>query len=378
MSITTGFGILTLQMVKGNFFATSVNHTLFVDKEGSVWGCGTNGYGELGTLSQEVFVPERIPNLPPIVSVAAGQGTSYLIDNTGNVWCCGDNFNGALGIPTAEEIQKPQKNPNLPRITGVFSGYSATYFLDEDAKIWVCGNNRFGQLGIGKKPKGIEMLVAVPRVISTLPKITSVSAGSYHSLALDEFGHVWTCGYNFYGQLGLGNYKNQEQFCPHFGLPHIIAISAGGSHSLLVDEDRNMWGTGSNVYKQWSEVIENNVSTWTICKGVKNVQQVSAGTYFSLVMDEECVWVYGLDIQEEIIKVKERVNIPDIISFYAGYYHSIFLDISGNVWTYGGNGYGKLGLGDKTSRTEPVQLQCLSGLLGPRKIPTKSANKIVI
>jgi len=39
-----------------------------------------------------------------------------------------------------------------------------------------------------------------------------VSCGGWHTMAVTAAGHVWTCGYNDYGQLGVGDKANRLGF----------------------------------------------------------------------------------------------------------------------------------------------------------------------
>ena len=38
-----------------------------------------------------------------------------------------------------------------------------------------------------------------------MENIVSITAGSYHTLAIDEDGDLWSWGYNEYGQIGNGS-----------------------------------------------------------------------------------------------------------------------------------------------------------------------------
>ena len=50
--------------------------------------------------------------------------------------------------------------------------------------------------------------VAAPAV-AQVPKMVQVVAGSSHSCALDDAGHVWCWGFNDSGQLGDGTTTNR-------------------------------------------------------------------------------------------------------------------------------------------------------------------------
>mgnify|MGYP003334641373 CR=1 FL=1 len=88
--------------------------------------------------------------------------------------------------------------------TSITAGSSHSLFLDENGQAWATGNNNNGQLGLGDK---IDR--SAPTKINNLPTIISVTAGSEHSLFLDENGKVWATGFNNHGQLGLGDRTNR-------------------------------------------------------------------------------------------------------------------------------------------------------------------------
>src|SRR5690606_11300824 len=66
-------------------------HTLFVDADGAVHACGTNGSGQLGdgTLVDPALEAPKIahvPGLPAVVAAAAGSAKSAAIGADGSVW----------------------------------------------------------------------------------------------------------------------------------------------------------------------------------------------------------------------------------------------------------------------------------------------------
>ena len=63
--------------------------------------------------------------------------------------------------------------------------------------MFVCGSNSVGQLGVGDMaPRQTPVKVRFPEDV----KIVQVAAGSYHTVALDSNGVVYTAGANSVNQ----------------------------------------------------------------------------------------------------------------------------------------------------------------------------------
>jgi VCBS repeat-containing protein len=72
-----------------------------------------------------------------------------------------------------------------------------------------------------------------------------ISAGAYHSMAIDSYGNLWTWGQNTYGQLGDGT--TNYSATPIHIMPgtKFIDCSAGYYHSLAISSDGSLYGWGS-------------------------------------------------------------------------------------------------------------------------------------
>ncbi|MEM3509559.1 MAG: hypothetical protein QXN52_09725, partial [Nitrososphaerota archaeon] len=77
-----------------------------------------------------------------------------------------------------------------------------------------------------------------------------VSCGGYHTLAIKSDGSLWACGYNYYGQLGLGNSNNRNIFTRVGTESNWIQVSCGSSHTLAIKSDGSLWGCGWNELGQ--------------------------------------------------------------------------------------------------------------------------------
>ena len=69
----------------------------------------------------------------------------------------------------------------------------------------MCTPNEDGQLGLQDNHHR-NVLTKVP----SNNLFTSISCGTYHTIALDIEGNIWTCGSNKYGQLGFNDTVGQN------------------------------------------------------------------------------------------------------------------------------------------------------------------------
>jgi uncharacterized protein YjbI with pentapeptide repeats len=259
-----------------------------------------------------------------------------LIKTDNKVYCFGDNRNGQCGQSTRnDKIQEPTL-VSLPTGTTILSiavGGRHTLVTDNSRNVWCWGDNSNGQLGNGSSGASTN---ATPYKILTgliynndntttnidFNNIVGISCGNSHSVFLDTSGNVFTCGSNDNGQLGLENYVStsvptRNKYFNRNGI-YIIAITAGGDHTLCLSSTGSVYSFGLNDKGQLG--IGSNTRTHTPTK------------ITTLLFD---------------------TNIK-IIS--AGDKHSACVDGDGKLWTFGYNGEGQLGLGDRTDRNIPVMV----------------------
>src|SRR3990167_4444991 len=182
-------------------------------------------------------------------------------------------------------------------------------FLDEDGSVWTCGYNGYGQLGLGNFSH-LEKC-STPKKIENIPKMSSISAGYYHTLLLDENGEVWTCGYNTYGQLGRSTEREVTEEVVKMPSPvKFKAVSAGNFHSMFLDVEGRVWGCGHNNDASLALSHTNNTKSVEMWQEKAKIGIVSAGNYRTLLIDEKGdVWYAGKAVEQE-----EVGNLPYFVS----------------------------------------------------------------
>ena len=211
-------------------------HSLALGNDGYVYAWGWNYYGVLGNNStKESLVPVRAcdPNSPndadkglKAIQVSAGSWQSLALGSDGYAYSWGNNLYGQLGNNTNNGEYKacpvPRKvllNPNnvstALKATQVSTGLYHSLAIDKEGNTWAWGYNEYGQAGNStnngtSKPNPVPKKVLLnPNNASTALKVTQVSAGFYHSLAIDKEGNTWAWGRNGSGE--LGNTKVEDQ-----------------------------------------------------------------------------------------------------------------------------------------------------------------------
>ena len=246
--------------------SAGMDYTIFLYTNGKVYATGYNEYGQLGIgNTQDQYTPVPIPyfndnNDIQISAISAGTyHTIFLDDTTGKVYATGWNYDGQLGIGNTQDQYTPVPIPyfndnNNIQISAIFAGGYQTIFLDTNGKLYATGNN--GQFGIDNT-QNQNTPVPIPYFNDNNNiQISAISARVYHTIFLDDTtGKVYATGWNYYGQLGIGN--TQDQYTP-VPIPYfndnnniqISAIFAGAYHTIFLDTNGKVYATGYNNYGQ--------------------------------------------------------------------------------------------------------------------------------
>lgn len=281
------------------------SYSLALDEYGNVWAWGWNYYGELGdnsnTSRYTPVLTDKSLMSHKIVAISAGENHSLAVDETGDVWAWGGNGYGKLGdgyIINKNTPVRTDKSHMTDKIIAVSAGSNHSLALDEYGNVWAWGRNNWGQLGDNSNVTRYTPVRTDNSLMSY--KIVAISAGQYHSMALDETGDVWTWGSNNSGQ--LGDNTNTERYVPvksdkSLMSDKIVTISAGDIHSLALDKNGDVWAWGRNYSGQLGDGSNTNRNTpvKTDKSDMSNkIASISAGGYHSLAIQQSdnCWWIW--------------------------------------------------------------------------------------
>uniref|UniRef100_A0A8C1TXP5 HECT and RLD domain containing E3 ubiquitin protein ligase 4 n=1 Tax=Cyprinus carpio TaxID=7962 RepID=A0A8C1TXP5_CYPCA len=235
------------------------------------------------------------------------------------------------------------------------------------------GNASYGQLGLG----GIdEEIVLEPRKCEFFEgkRVRDVGCGRRHSVFLLEDGTVYTCGCNDLGQLGHDKARKKPEQVVSLDAQNIVAVSCGEAHTLALNDKGQVfaWGLGSDGQLGLSN-IEDCIRVPRTVKSLSEVHiaQVACGYWHSLALarggqifswGQNKYGQLGLGMQVAGVSSPQVVQSLQGVPFAqisAGGSHSFGLTLSGAVFGWGSNKFGQLGLSDNDDRHFPALLKAL-------------------
>jgi alpha-tubulin suppressor-like RCC1 family protein len=362
------------------------SYSFAIDSNGEVYATGYNLYGQLGLgdavqlnnncgiriVGDDIFYQffpyckafTKVSSLDGknITAISGGKDHSIALDVNGKVYAAGENYNGQLGFEDTSLIhRKFAAVPSLngKNIIGIAAGYSHSLALDSNGKVYAAGSNHGGQLGLGDSGSGTDRSTFTE--VSSLKdkNITTITARTFHSLALGSDGRVYIAGRN---SIGLLWYYDSFTEVLSLSGKKITAIATGDDHSFVLDSNGKVYAMGYNEYGQLGMGDTNDRNTFTEVSSLndKNITAIIAGTYHSFAIDSNNkVYATGYNSGQlgmgdtnnrntftEVSSLKGK----NITAITAGDWHSFAIDSNGKVYAAGSNDYGQLGLGDMKDR----------------------------
>jgi len=200
-------------------------------------------------------------NLPEEVSVGGRLGNGTYTDSNVPV------------LVLAGEQYPPDPNSPLEHIIAISAGEGHSMALDVNGYVYCWGDNQYGQLGNGRN----EPCSAPVRVIAgmqnsedpnlPLSNIVAISAGHWHSLAIDSDGVVWVWGKTKDGRLGLANMANA--YPCYSSIPHRIPVvynqtqetfAFGIEAAVTGADDGDLLMASAGTYYENVEVFDTNIT----------------------------------------------------------------------------------------------------------------------
>ena len=379
--------------------AAGAKYSLVLTTDGTVYSFGGNEYGQLGHGdTADRSVPTRVEGLPKVKAIAAGGHHFLALTEEGELYACGAGGRGQLGLGDTESRSVPTRIEGLTGVRAIAAGNAHSLALLEDGALYAFGRGKEGQLGVWGEAisdpfafsrDDYETLFSVfweeseaeradrltPVRVAGLAGVKAIAAGLQHSLVILDDGTVYAFGSNEFGQLGhsllfvapfapspvpqrlLKMYLADEGGEGTAILP-VRAASAGHHHTLVVLEDGTLLSCGSKKSGQLGMGEGGQMGEVEVLLQKVFVTGGYRLTPWSGLSEEELQQLRDAGIE---VDTQTNKDFPARVkAVAAGIYHSLVLLENGEIYAFGNNEKGQLGLGDKETRLIPTLVESLS------------------
>ncbi|KAJ1273314.1 hypothetical protein BS78_06G270700 [Paspalum vaginatum] len=251
------------------------------------------------------------------------------------LYCGGTSFDnmgrkvvgGAQGNLVSPTRLRPLVGVN---IRFVASGCTACHCvaLDAEGRCYSWGRNEKGQLGHGD-----TLLRNLPTIVSQLSKYKTIKAsvGRNHTVIVTDEGKSFSFGHNKHGQLGTGSLRNEIESSP---VPCIVTEAT----NAVCGADFTVW---------LSSVEGSSILT----AGLPQYGQLGHGTDNEYnAKDSSVKLTYDPQPRPRAIAAFSGKTVTKVA---CGTNHTVAVDSSGFVYTWGFGGYGRLGHREQKDEWQP-------------------------
>jgi alpha-tubulin suppressor-like RCC1 family protein len=347
---------------------------------GQIYAWGDNDSGQLGHGIAAAIPTPVVVDLPSGVmatALAAGDAHSLAIGSDSKLYAWGRNDYGQLGDGTMTESDTPVvvSLPNGATAMTIAAGSNYSLAIGSDGKLYSWGNNAEGQLGNGTMVASstTPLAVSLPSGVSA----TAIAAGSGHTLAIGSDGKVYAWGFNGYGQLGNGT-TTSSPTPVDVSLPGGVsatAIAAGGDDSLAIGSDGKLYAWGLNDGGQVGMDTTTPFSTTPVAvalpSGVTAVK-IAAGYHNLALGSNGELYAWGDNTNGELgigststpnYTPKAVLLSAGVTALAGGNHFSLAIEADGKAYAWGENDHDELGIGTTTPySTTPVSVSLPSGV----------------
>jgi alpha-tubulin suppressor-like RCC1 family protein len=353
--------------------SSTLNHTIAIQNDGTLWTWGENAKGQLGNGTQfPKLIPTQVGTASNWKTVSAGYFHSIAIKTDGTLWAWGDNTHGELGNGTNLFSLVPiqigtDTNWKLVTAGGSESSSSYTIATKTDGTVWSWGSNTLGQLG-----DGTYIDKDTPTLISGVNNVKSIAAGSNHNVVIKTDGTLWAWGVNFSGELGDGTFSGKDTPIQIGTDTNWKSISSISEHNVALKTNGTLWTWGTNQNGQLgngdpelnSLTVPTQIGTdtnWEIASASHEITMAKKtnGTYWFTGANYVGEYGNGTIFSENNTFIQSNTGLTNskyLITSGTGAVFSIAND--GSLFAWGFNGQGQLGINSTETSLTPVRINC--------------------
>ena len=265
-------------------------------------------------------------------------------------------------IPSRSLLPHPLPALSSLSCTSIACGSNFSLFLTSSGTLYSLGSPSHGRLALCSPPTSpVSSLTLVP--LGSLV-LTRIAAGFTHAAAVTHTGQLLTWGCGLHGRLGNGRSEGDDQLVPlpvsrELDTP-VIDVSCGYAHTLALDVEGRVWSFGSNAHGQcgWGEDGDGDAETEREGGGeAADASTISSASSSSISAS------FSASGSSSSHPVCIESLTEQVVSISCGAFHSACITAVSELFVWGWNRHGQLGLGrEESSAPSPVCVSALSGM----------------
>ena len=323
-------------------------NTAIITKQGNLLMSGHNDYDKLGYDGNDSWQFLKVKDNVRDVFIGASDREELAIITKDNELLMWNYFYGDKGF--------------IPVLDNVDSFVSSYYFSAGYTNAAVTKDGKLYMWGEFYSPDGIGKVESEePKHIMNNVKQISINEESIGVVTTDGNLLVW--GSNEHGQLGTGS--TQDVTTSTNILSDISLVSIGEEHSAAIDKEGNLYTWGANRSGELADGSTNsNFYPTIVMTDVKEVVADEGTTY--VVDNYGKLYSCGSNFQgalglgatyEDVREVNKFTEImSDVVDISAMNQTILVLTASGDVFGFGNNQYGQLGMGNTIEYMYPMHI----------------------
>jgi alpha-tubulin suppressor-like RCC1 family protein len=405
----------------GSIYTTKRN-TFSIKTDGTLWGWGANAAGQIGNGTTTSYSsPVQVGTLTDWARLNRGSpnyfGTTFAIKNSGALWAWGGNGLAIFGNGTTVSTSSPIQIGTLTNWSRISTDGQCVLAVKTDGTLWSWGANGIGQLGNGTTIGPTSS----PVQVGTLTNWSDVGVGARSQVvAIKTDGTLWGWGseysnfdastVNRSSPVQLGTSSDWAEFCMGFDTQwarkttgevyawgmNVSSVAAGvvytnitalsksnnitwssfqsnnqsnGNGVVAKKTDGTLWAWGSNGGGQYGNGTTTPSTTPLQVRSVADFNTYAIGYQGVATINSTTnnLWISGSGIALGQGS-PTGYSSPQMVgsgttkwSSIAGIATSVIaVDTLGQLWSWGENNVGQLGIGTTNNESAPVQVGTLT------------------
>jgi alpha-tubulin suppressor-like RCC1 family protein len=227
-----------------------------------------------------------------------------------------------------------------------------------NGELWVWGVQSNGRLGNGSTSASYFPITR----IGTETDWTHVSAGSSQSYAI-RAGRLYVTGANTAGELGRGNNTQVSTWTQIGSDTNWQDVKAGNGWALAI-KGGSLFTTGFGQNFRTGLNSTGDVNTWTLASSAETFTEISAASTHGIAIGGGKLYSWGSNANGRTGQgiTTGETQVPTQVGSdtnwakcAAGLAHAMCTKTTGTLWGFGSGTNGRLGTGNSTQQTSPVQ-----------------------